>query len=141
MAQKTDTELKNQSLVIRNETTEGGNTRQRHDDMNQNIIDSKPNNDKIFPVAAAGTVIKFDVAKTYGSVASPASGNITLDTADLVVGMVQHCLHNSDPAPTFASVFKRISVTEYVPGVLNTIYFHAVSTTRIEYTVSQEQED
>jgi hypothetical protein len=88
-------------------------------------------------VDTTGTVIAFAVPQTYGSVASPETGNITLDATGLVLGMVQLLLHNHSSIPTFGSEFKRIGGT-YVTSVLNSIYFHAVSASRIEYTVSQQ---
>lgn len=88
-------------------------------------------------VDTTGTAIAFAIPQTYGSVGSPETGNVTLVTTNLVKGMVQLLLHNHSSEPTFGSEFKKISGV-YVVGVLNSIYMHAVSTTRIEYTISQE---
>src|SRR5688500_17609184 len=99
MAQETDVQLSSRSLVIRNETVEGGNTRQRHDDMNQALIDSKINNDKIDTdnaLATSGkTVPGRDAVKAYiaaqisaivghfkGVFASEAALDIAFPTAD-----------------------------------------------------------
>ena len=88
-------------------------------------------------VDTTGTAIQFDVPKTYGSVATPETGNVTLNSTGLVKGMVQLLLHNNaSVAPTFGSEFARIG-GNYVTNVLNSIYFHAVSATRIEYTINQ----
>lgn len=85
-----------------------------------------------------GTAIAFVIPQTYGSVATPETGNITLNATGLVKGMVQLCLHNNASEPTFGSEFKRMTGS-YITGVLNSIYMHAVSTTRIEYSILQEQ--
>lgn len=84
-----------------------------------------------------GTVIQFDIPKTYGSVATPETGNITLNSTGLIKGMVQLCLHNNAAiAPTFGAEFFKIG-GNYVTNQLNSIYFHAVSSARIEYTINQ----
>jgi hypothetical protein len=87
-------------------------------------------------VDTTGTVIQFNLPKVYGSIASPETGNFTLNATGLVKGMVQLCLHNSAVAPTFATEFKKIGGT-YLSSNLNSIYFHAISATRIEYTINQ----
>lgn len=88
-------------------------------------------------VDTTGTAIQFDVPKTYGSVATPETGNITLNSTGFVKGMVQVLLHNHSSIPTFGSEFKKIGGA-YIVGVKNSIYMHSISTTLIEYTVSQE---
>lgn len=69
MAQETDAQLATRSLVIRNETVDGANTKERHDDMNQALIDSKINNDKIDTAntldTASKTVPGRDAVKAY----------------------------------------------------------------------------
>lgn len=88
-------------------------------------------------VDASGTAISFAVPQTYGSEASPETANVTFVSAGLVKGIVQLLLHNNSSEPTWPTQFKRIGGA-YFPGVLNSIYMHAVSSTRIEYTISQE---
>jgi len=93
MAQKTDAQLTTESLVIRNETDPGGNTKERHDDMNKNIIDSKINklntgNDVADPTNDQDVATKKYVDDNVGSggvVSSVNSqtGAVVLDAGDI----------------------------------------------------------
>jgi hypothetical protein len=89
-------------------------------------------------IATTGTVVQFDVERTYGAV-SPETGNITVDTDGACLGMVQLMRHNHPSTePTFSSPFKRVS-GEYVPGVLNYIYMEYISTAEILVSIMQQQ--
>lgn len=89
-------------------------------------------------VDTTGTAIAFAIPQFYGSPGSPESGNITLVTTGLVKGMVQVLYHDNGTEPTYPVEFVKLFGT-YDTGVLNVIYMHAISATRIEYTISQEQ--
>lgn len=88
-------------------------------------------------VDTTGTSIAFAVPQFYGTPGAPESGNITLDTTGLVKGMVQVLYHDNGTEPTYPASFVKLSGT-YSTTVLNIIYMQAISTTRIEYTISQE---
>lgn len=88
-------------------------------------------------VDATGTAISFAIPQIYGSPASPETTNITLVTTDLVRGMVQILYHDNGTEPTYPAEFVKLG-GEYSTTVLNIIYMHAISATRIEYTISQQ---
>lgn len=90
------------------------------------------------PLDVTGTAISFAVPQTYGSVATPETGNVTLVTTGLVKGCVQLLLHNhATTEPTWPTEFKRQGGV-YIPAALNNIYMDPVSTTRINYWISQD---
>lgn len=91
----------------------------------------------LVPAATTGTAVAFAVPQIYGTPASPATGNITLTTTGLIVGVIQKMYHNNATAPTFGAEFVKLS-GNYVESTLNIIHFEAYSTSRIEYTVTQE---
>lgn len=91
----------------------------------------------LVPAATTGTAVAFAVPQIYGTPGSPETGNITLTTTGLIVGVIQKMYHNIGTAPTFGAEFVRIS-GNYVESTLNIIHFEAYSTSRIEYTVTQE---
>lgn len=84
-----------------------------------------------------GTAIAFVVPQIYGSDGSPETGNITINTSGLVVGMTQLVVHNNGTQPTFGSECKIISGT-YATGDLNYIYLQAISSTVVLVTISQQ---
>jgi hypothetical protein len=86
-----------------------------------------------------GTAVSFAVPQTYGTPGSPETGNITLVTTGLVQGMVQTMYHQNGTEPTYPAEFIRLGSGTYSTAVRNIIFMHAVSTTRIEYVVTQEQ--
>lgn len=88
-------------------------------------------------VDTTGTAISFAIPQIYGTPGAPESGNITLVTTGLVKGMVQILYHDNGTEPTYPAAFVKLGGT-YSTTVLNIIYMHAISTTRIEYTISQE---
>lgn len=91
----------------------------------------------LVPAATTGTAVAFAVPQIYGTPASPQTGNITLTTTGLIVGVIQKMYHNNATAPTFGAEFVKLS-GNYVESTLNIIHFEAYSTSRIEYTVTQE---
>lgn len=91
----------------------------------------------LVPAATTGTAVAFAVPQIYGTPGSPATGNITLTTTGLIVGVIQKMYHNNATAPTFGAEFVKLS-GNYVESTLNIIHFEAYSTSRIEYTVTQE---
>lgn len=85
-------------------------------------------------VAATGTVISFAVPQTYGTIASPETGNITKNATGAVVGMVQlliHALYNS--TPTFGAEF--VLLGSYTPTETNYIYMELLADGNILTTI------
>lgn len=126
MAQETDSQLATRSLVIRNEAGTGGNTKERHDDMNQALIDSKINNDKIDTdnaLATGGkTVPGRDAVKAYIAAALAAlvdSSPATLDTLNELAAALA-----DDPnfATTMATALGLKAATADVVGVQDLYY-------------------
>lgn len=92
------------------------------------------NNIAIIPTAVTGVAIQFDKPRTYGTIASPESGNITYNSLDAVVGIVQlliHSLYNS--TPTFGAQF--VLLSEYTPSETNYIYMELLADGNILTTI------
>lgn len=80
----------------------------------------------IKPAATSGVAIQFDKPRTYGTIASPESGNVTYNSSGAVVGMVQlliHSLYNS--TPTFGAQF--VLLGDYTPSETNYIYMELLA--------------
>jgi hypothetical protein len=84
-----------------------------------------------------GTVIEFVQAQQYGTVASPETGNITDDLTGAKAGLIQKIYHNSGTPPTVPAGWVKITPNVYVASVLNIIYCEWVSSTRVEYWLTQ----
>lgn len=102
----------------------------------QHIAESVPFLADIIPTDSTGTAIAFDAPRTYG-ISAPETGNITLNSSGLVKGVTQLIIHNNSGEPTFGAEFKIISGA-YVTGEDNYIFCHAVSSSLILVTISQE---
>lgn len=81
-----------------------------------------------------GTVIKFDRPKVYGYPVAE-TGNITIDTTELVPGLEQLLIHNTAEAPTFPE--SCVLLGEYIVDVDNYIKLRALSASRIMVTFFQ----
>lgn len=91
----------------------------------------------IVPTAVSGVAIQFDKPRTYGTIASPESGNITYNSSGAVVGMVQlliHSLYNS--TPTFGSEF--VLLSDYTPSEVNFIYMELLADGNILTSIRTE---
>lgn len=107
-----------QTEVIISPFTSGTNRRV----ITKTLID----NVAIIPADSSGVAIQFDKPRTYGTIASPESGNITYNSSGAVVGMVQlliHSLYNS--TPTFGSEF--VLLSDYTPSETNFIYMELLA--------------
>jgi hypothetical protein len=87
--------------------------------------------------STTGTVIAFSTPQLYGSVGSPETGNITINTTGLVPGMTQVLVHNNGSEPTYGSEIEIIGGT-YATGSINYIFLFALSSSTILVTISQE---
>jgi len=84
----------------------------------------------IITTQTSGTAIQFDKPRTYGTIASPESGNITYNSSGAIVGMVQlliHALYNA--TPTFGAEF--ILLDAYTPTETNYIYMELAESGKI----------
>lgn len=118
-----------QTEVIVNPFTPGTNRRV----ITKTLVD----NIAIVPSAASGVSIQFDKPRTYGTIASPESGNITKNSSSAVVGMVQlliHSLYNS--TPTFGAEF--VLLSDYTPSEVNFIYMELLDDGNILTSIRTE---
>lgn len=93
-----------------------------------------------------GTTLTFAESRIYGSESVPETGNITYSATGAVIGVVNMMIHNSGTQPTVGGlaigndtgVFHKIgSSGDYVLGVKNYFYFDYISSTRINYSITQ----
>jgi hypothetical protein len=93
------------------------------------------------PTAAGtttGTVLTFVTDRLYGSIATPETGNISVDTTNAQVGVTNVIIHNSGTAPTFTSPFKKLSGSgNYTTGQINYIFCMYINSTEIIYSINQ----
>jgi hypothetical protein len=87
---------------------------------------------------STGTTITFTAGTIYNSPTSAATGNISGDTTNAKIGIVQKIYHNDSVAPTFnPSGWVKLGSSIYLVSTLNIIYAEWVSGTRVEYWIVQ----
>lgn len=85
---------------------------------------------------STGTTITFTAGTIYNSPTSAATGNISADTTNAKIGIVQKIYHNDSVAPTFnPSGWIKLGIGIYTTSTLNVIYAEWVSGSRIEYWI------
>lgn len=85
-----------------------------------------------------GTVLTFVTDRVYGSIATPETGNISVDTTNAEIGVTNVIIHNSGTAPTFTSPFKKLSGSgNYVTSQINYIFCMYINSTEIIYSINQ----
>jgi hypothetical protein len=93
------------------------------------------------PTAAGtttGTVLTFVTDRLYGSIATPETGNISVDTTNAEIGVTNVIIHNSGTAPTFTSPFKKLSGSgNYATSQINYIFCMYINSTEIIYSINQ----
>jgi len=90
-------------------------------------------------INATGTVISFAIPQIYG-LTTAVSGNVTASHTGAIVGMNQIVRHNSGTEPTFGSEFKLVEGSRgYVTSVDNFIFMIYYSSTKIQYSITQEE--
>lgn len=90
-------------------------------------------------VSATGAVVSFAIPQIYG-LSGDITGNITFSTTGAVIGLEQWMIHNDSVEPSFPSEFKRMQGSRaYVTGIDNFIVMAYISSTRILYTINQEE--
>ncbi len=86
-----------------------------------------------------GTSLAFTENSVYGTVASPETGNITVNVALAKRGAMNVVIHNTAAMPTFGSEFVETSVSKgYKSLVRNYIFCQYVNSTKILYWILQE---
>ena len=87
---------------------------------------------------SAGTTITFTAGTIYNSPTSAATGNISGNTTNAKIGIVQKIYHNDSVAPTFNPPgWVKLGSSIYLVSTLNIIYAEWVSGTRVEYWIVQ----
>jgi len=87
---------------------------------------------------STGTTITFTAGTIYNSPTSVATGNISGNTTNAKIGIVQKIYHNDSVAPTFnPSGWVKLGIGTYTTSTLNVIYAEWISGTRIEYWITQ----
>lgn len=85
-----------------------------------------------------GTVLTFVTDRVYGSITTPETGNISVDTTNAQIGVTNVIIHNSGTAPTFTSPFKKLSGSgNYVTSQVNYIFCMYINSTEIIYSINQ----
>jgi hypothetical protein len=83
---------------------------------------------------STGTTITFTAGTIYNTPTSAATGDISADTTNAKIGIVQKIYHNHSVAPTFnPSGWVKLGIGTYTTSTLNVIYAEWVSGTRVEY--------
>jgi hypothetical protein len=88
-------------------------------------------------LSESGNTITFTASTIYNSPTSPATGNISGDTTNTLIGIVQKIYHNDSVAPTFPVGWVRLGTKTYQTSTLNIIFAEWVGGTRVEYWITQ----
>jgi hypothetical protein len=86
-----------------------------------------------------GLTIHFSGKTIFNLPTSPASGNVSSDTTNAKLGMIQKIYHQSSVEPTFPVTWKLVGEGVYFTDELNIIYAEYVTDTWIEYWIIQQQ--
>lgn len=108
---------------------------QANDAINDNFTELYGQSGSGGSTPSTGTVISFDVQRTYG-IPDAEDGNITADLTDAVSGVVQLIRHEAATEPTFGAEFIKLASYSYTENELNYIYLEYVSDTEILVTAS-----
>ena len=85
---------------------------------------------------STGTTITFTAGTIYNTPTSAATGNISADTTNAKIGIVQKIYHNDSVAPTFDPFgWVKLGIGTYTISTLNVIYAEWVSGNRVEYWI------
>ena len=86
-----------------------------------------------------GLTVHFSGKTIFNLPSSPVSGNISGDTTNAKLGMIQKIYHQSSVEPTFPTTWKLVGEGVYFTNELNIIYAEYVEPTWIEYWIIQQQ--
>jgi hypothetical protein len=123
------------SSILTTTITDGDTT---HAPDGNAVFDAMTLKSNITPVARTGTAIQFDLLATYGTIASPETGDVTYNSTGAVIGVVQLLIHSLyQDTPTFGSEF--ILTNDYTPSETNYIYMELIEAGAILVTFRVEQ--
>lgn len=100
----------------------------------QAALDAKAD---IVKAARTGTAIAFDKEATYGSYASPETGNITVNATGAVDEICQKLYHQNASEPTYPASFVKI-VGVYDPSKVNIYLIVRINSSLYHYLIYQE---
>jgi hypothetical protein len=86
-------------------------------------------------ITTTGVSVAFATPQIYNTRTSPATGNITGDYTNAIIGVVQKIYHNHSVAPTFPGTWVKLGSGTYTTSTLNIIYVEWVGTDIAEYWI------
>jgi hypothetical protein len=86
-------------------------------------------------VATTGVSVAFATPQIYNTRTSAATGNITGDYTNAIIGVVQKIYHNDSVAPTFPGTWVKLGSGTYTTLTLNVIYVEWTSSNIAEYWI------
>ena len=95
---------------------------------------------KINAEQTTGVILSFTTDRVYGTLITPETATgITANVTGGKLGVTCLLIHNNAvTAPTFSSVFKKLSGSgNYVTGQINYIFFNYITDTEIIYSINQ----
>ena len=115
-----------------------------------NVLTSDANGNGTWQAAGGGvrqqltgdSSVTFTAEEVYNTAALPLTGNLTVNQAGAVLGIVQKLYHKNDtdvPTITGVSDIQIMGDGVYFTEEINVIYFEWVATNRVEYWIVQEQ--
>lgn len=108
-------------------------------DASGNATWQQPTGTQDSTTLGTGLTIHFSGKTIFNLPSSPASGNISGDTTNAKLGMIQKIYHQSAVEPTFPATWKLVGEGVYFTNELNIIYAEYVEPTWIEYWIIQQQ--
>jgi hypothetical protein len=85
--------------------------------------------------ATTGVSVAFATPQIYNTRAAAATGNITGDYTNAIIGVVQKIYHNDSVTPTFPGTWVKLGSGVYIPSTLNIIYVEWTSSNIAEYWI------
>ena len=82
-----------------------------------------------------GNAIDFTSKKIFNTSSSPATGDLTEDLTDALLGVVQKIYHNDGSAPSVPAGWVLIGSGTYTTSALNIIYAEWCGGSRVEYWI------
>lgn len=89
-------------------------------------------------VQRTGTALTFDREAFYGSIATPETGNFSVDFTGAKIGTTSVVFHNSGSEPTYPGTMIELTGSEvYVPGSLNYYFIIYLGGATAGYVIKQ----
>ena len=86
-----------------------------------------------------GLTIHFSAKTIFNLPSSPATGNVSGDTTNAKLGLIQKLYHSGSTEPTFPITWKLVGEGVYFTNELNIIYAEYIESNWIEYWIIQQQ--